>query len=172
MDIHSIRFPLSAVEEILWNQDWCSNAYLSCDSRPHFERVVVGAADDAVAAELEAGDHVVIVTFQHLESEQDNDTVSSASNITAADEKLVWRGGCVWRSQCWVTADCRYSHNRKCKWAGLLWPSVRNYRLHSVYGYDSCRFRTDSPNCLSEWPQDALTKLPKNGCNPFCKNRI
>ena len=42
------------------------NSYLSCDSRPDFQRVVVGAADDAVATELEAGDHVVIVTFQHL----------------------------------------------------------------------------------------------------------
>lgn len=40
--------------------------YLSCNGRPDFQRVVIGAADDAVAAELEAGDHVVVVTFQHL----------------------------------------------------------------------------------------------------------
>lgn len=42
------------------------NAYLSCDSRPDFKRVVVRAADNAVATKLEAGDHVVIMTFQHL----------------------------------------------------------------------------------------------------------
>lgn len=40
--------------------------YLSRNGRPDFQRVVVGAADDAVAAELEAGDHVVVVTFQNL----------------------------------------------------------------------------------------------------------
>lgn len=50
--------------------DQCGDAYLSCDGRPHFERVVVGAADDAVAAELEAGDHMVVVTFQHLKSKR------------------------------------------------------------------------------------------------------
>lgn len=40
--------------------------YLSCNGRPDFQRVVVRAADNAVAAELEAGDHVVVMTFQHL----------------------------------------------------------------------------------------------------------
>lgn len=42
------------------------HSYLSCDGRPDFQGVVVGAADDAVATELEAGDHVVVMTFQHL----------------------------------------------------------------------------------------------------------
>lgn len=42
------------------------NLYLSCDGRPDFKRVVVRAADNAVATKLEASDHVVIVTFQHL----------------------------------------------------------------------------------------------------------
>lgn len=42
------------------------NPYLSCDGWPDFQRVVVRAADDAVATELEAGDHVVVMTFQHL----------------------------------------------------------------------------------------------------------
>lgn len=42
------------------------NSYLSCDSRPDFQRVVVRAADYAVATELEAGDHMVVMTFQHL----------------------------------------------------------------------------------------------------------
>lgn len=41
-------------------------SYLSCDSWPDFQRVVVRAADDAIATELEAGDHVVIVAFEHL----------------------------------------------------------------------------------------------------------
>lgn len=46
---------------------WTSvTPYLSCDGRPDFQRVVVWAADNAVATELEAGDHVVIMTFQHL----------------------------------------------------------------------------------------------------------
>lgn len=40
--------------------------YLSCDGRPDFQCVVVRAADDAVTAELEAGDHMVVVTLQHL----------------------------------------------------------------------------------------------------------
>lgn len=68
--------------------DDCSDAYLSCDGRPHFERVVVRAADDAVAAELEAGDHMVVVTFQHLKSERDNSTLSHvALAIKAADKR-------------------------------------------------------------------------------------
>lgn len=47
-------------------QETVVNPYLSCDGRPDFKRVVIGAADDAVATKLEAGDHVVIVTFQNL----------------------------------------------------------------------------------------------------------
>lgn len=43
-----------------------TRSYLSCDGRPDFQRVVIRTADDPVATELEAGDHVVIVTFQHL----------------------------------------------------------------------------------------------------------
>ena len=43
-----------------------TDAYLSVDRGPHLQRVVVGAAHDAVAAELEAGDHVVVMTFKHL----------------------------------------------------------------------------------------------------------
>lgn len=42
------------------------DTYLSCDGRPDFQRVVVRAADNAVATELEAGDHVIVMTFQHL----------------------------------------------------------------------------------------------------------
>lgn len=42
-------------------------AYLSCNSGPDFQRVVIRATDDAVAAELKAGNHMVIVSFQHLE---------------------------------------------------------------------------------------------------------
>lgn len=38
-------------------------SYLSSDGWPDFERVVVRAADDQVAAELEAGDDVVVMTF-------------------------------------------------------------------------------------------------------------
>lgn len=49
------------------------NAYLSRDSRPDFKRVVVRAADDAVATKLEAGDHVVVVTFQHLSDGADTE---------------------------------------------------------------------------------------------------
>lgn len=47
--------------------------YLSCDGRPDFQRVVVRAADDAVATELEAGDHVVVMTFQHLQMVTDKE---------------------------------------------------------------------------------------------------
>lgn len=40
--------------------------YLPSDGRPDFERVVIRTADDQVAAELEAGDHMIIVAFQLL----------------------------------------------------------------------------------------------------------
>lgn len=40
--------------------------YLACHCWPHFERVVVGATDDAVPAELQARDDVVIVALEHL----------------------------------------------------------------------------------------------------------
>lgn len=40
--------------------------HLACHRWPHFERVVVGAAHDAVPAELQARDHVVIVALEHL----------------------------------------------------------------------------------------------------------
>ena len=43
-----------------------ADPYLPRDSRPDLERVVVRAADDTVAAELEACDDVVVVTLQHL----------------------------------------------------------------------------------------------------------
>lgn len=38
-------------------------SYLAGDGGPHFERVVVWAADNQVAAELQARDHMIIVAF-------------------------------------------------------------------------------------------------------------
>jgi len=43
-----------------------TDSYLPRDRRPDLERVVIGAADDTAAAELEAGDDVVVVALQHL----------------------------------------------------------------------------------------------------------
>lgn len=54
--------------------------YLAGDGGPDFERVVIRATDNEVTTELQARDHVVIVTFQHLQRERQrpgfNDTES------------------------------------------------------------------------------------------------
>ena len=39
--------------------------YLSGGGRPDFERVVIRSGDDAIAAELQARYHVVVVSFEH-----------------------------------------------------------------------------------------------------------
>lgn len=49
-------------------------SYLSSDGRPDFERVVIRAADNQVATELKAGDDVIVVTFQHLQNDDDKDS--------------------------------------------------------------------------------------------------
>lgn len=41
-------------------------AYLAGQSWPDFQGIIIGAADDPLAAELEAGDDVIIMTFQNL----------------------------------------------------------------------------------------------------------
>ena len=41
--------------------------YLAGDRWPDLEGVVVGTADDLIAAEFEAGDDVIIMTLEHLE---------------------------------------------------------------------------------------------------------
>lgn len=51
-------------------------AYLACHCWPHFERVVVRAAHDAVPAELQARDHVVIVALEHLATKDTKATVT------------------------------------------------------------------------------------------------
>ena len=43
-----------------------ADSYLPRDCRPDLECVVVRATDDAVTAELEACDDVVVMTLQHL----------------------------------------------------------------------------------------------------------
>lgn len=59
------------------------SAHLSRGARPHFERVVVGAADDQVAAELQTCDHMIIVTLQHLQKHTLDSSHSSAANAAA-----------------------------------------------------------------------------------------
>ena len=43
-----------------------TGAYLSGGDGPHFERVVIGPADDAAATELEARDDMVVMPLQDL----------------------------------------------------------------------------------------------------------
>lgn len=56
-------------------------SYLPSDGRPDFERVVVGAADNQVAAELETRDHMIIVTFQHLQRETESEGLNDTQSM-------------------------------------------------------------------------------------------
>lgn len=69
--------------------------HLARDRRPHFERVVVGAADNQVSAELQTRDHVIIVTLQHLREMRTNTRVQSDSvhiNMLNAWQSAVYHG--------------------------------------------------------------------------------
>lgn len=54
-------------------------SHLARDGRPHFERVVVRAADNQVTAELETCNHVIVVAFQHLHTERQADLMTPSS---------------------------------------------------------------------------------------------
>lgn len=58
-----ITEPEPELQKASLNNIEINRCYLPADGRPDFERVVVGAADDQVSAELQTRDHMVVMTF-------------------------------------------------------------------------------------------------------------
>lgn len=53
-----------------WTMSKIKDTHLASDRRPHLERVVIRAAHYAVSTELQTGDDMVIMAFQHLQIEE------------------------------------------------------------------------------------------------------